>query len=163
MQSKLCAISLAIVLLMPMSAECRAEELPESFPNDVPIAEYMEVADVILGEWYQTEAGRKLGVDDTLVVRMKTFDKSISDVVMWFRDGHTDADWWLMEERAHRYVVTMLFRKDERLSIVQVADIPYDHTDHDTCHDHKESPEKHIILELTSVESYMRRGVPREK
>ena len=163
MLSKLCAVLLAVALQMPMSAECHAEELPESFPNDIPIAEYMEVNEVLFEEWYQTEAGHNLGADDTLVVNMTTSGKSISDVVIWFRDGLTDADWWLMEESAQRDVATMLFRKDGRLSIVHVAGVAYDHPGHDKCHDHEESPNKRIHLELTSVESYMQRGVPPEK
>ena len=163
MLSRLYAVSLAMVLPMSMSAECRAEELPASFPNDVPIAEYMEVTNVILGEWYQTELGRQLGVDDTLMVEMTAIDKPIDDVAVWFRDGLTDADWWLIEERADRSVVTMLFRKDERLSIVQVADIVDVQPAGARCRDIQEiriSPNKRILLELTSVESHARRGVP---
>ena len=163
MLPKLYAVSLAIVSAISMSAECRAEELPKSFPDDVPIAEYMEVTNVILGEWYQTELGRQLGVDDTLMVEMTAIDKPIDDVAVWFRDGLTDADWWLIEERAHRSVVTMLFQKDERMAIVQVAEIVDVPPGRAKCRDLEEirvSPNKRVMLELTSVESHARRGVP---
>ena len=161
MLSKLCIV-FAVVLPLSMSAECRAEELPENFPDDIPIAKYMEVTNVIFEELYKTEAGRNLGLDDTLMVYLSASDKPISDVVIWFRDRLTDADWWLLEERAQPDGgAMMLFRKDERLSIVDVT-VVYVRLGGGKCGAVRESPRRRIHIELTSVESYMRRGVPPE-
>lgn len=164
MRFQLPTLILSSALSLSISTSGSADELPERFPTDVPIAEYMEVTNVILKDFYQTELGRRFGVGDTLVVQLSAADESIDEIVTWFKTTLTDAGWLLSEENAQRYVANLVFWKDERVSMVHVAyaDSGDDHPGHEECHDHEPPPAKRIDLELSSAEEFMRRGVPRE-
>ena len=55
-------------------ATAAAIELPDNFPGDVPIAEYMQVTDVMV-------------VRDNLKVGLRAPGKTVADVAGWFQSG----------------------------------------------------------------------------
>lgn len=78
-----------------------AADLPTSFPDDVPVAGYMSVASV-------SEVGK------TLMVDLHAPDKSVSDVVGWFKSGLTSAGWESEGEQVSERDAILAYRKNGR-------------------------------------------------
>ena len=70
----------AAVTAIVFASSVVAADLPASFPDDVPVADYMLVAGA-------TEVGNSMMVD------LHAPNKSIEDVVEWFKSGLAAAGW----------------------------------------------------------------------
>ncbi len=78
-----------------------ATDLPASFPGDVPVANYMQVASV-------TEVG------DNLMVDLHAPGKTIDDVVGWFKSGLTAAGWESEAEQVSARDAILAYSKNGR-------------------------------------------------
>lgn len=85
-----------------------AAELPTGFPGDVPIADYMSVAGV-------TEVGNSMMVD------LHAPDKSIDDVVEWFKSGLRAAGWKVEGEQVSARDAILAYKKNGRRCGVTVT------------------------------------------
>lgn len=70
----------AALLALSVSTTAYTAELPATFPDDVPIAAYMVVTNV-------------MQVRDDLSVDLQAPGKDLAEVVEWFRSGLADAGW----------------------------------------------------------------------
>ena len=84
-----------------MGSAAIAADLPESFPGDVPVADYMTVASV-------TE------VRDALMVDLHAPGKSVPEVVSWFKSGLEDAGWTSEGEQVSDRDAILAYRKNGR-------------------------------------------------
>ncbi len=78
-----------------------AADLPASFPGDVPVADYMVLAGV-------TEVGNSMMVD------LHAPDKTVEDVVDWFKSGLTAAGWESEGEQVSASDAILAYRKNGR-------------------------------------------------
>ncbi|MGI9270727.1 MAG: hypothetical protein ACR2QT_03060 [Woeseiaceae bacterium] len=91
----------AVVALFLFAGSGFAVELPASFPDDVPVADYMQVASV-------TE------VRDSLMIDLHAPGKTIDDVVEWFKTGLTAAGWESEGEQVSARNAILAYKKDGR-------------------------------------------------
>jgi len=98
----------AAVAVFAFSNSGFAADLPASFPADVPVADYMSVAGV-------TEVG------DSMMVDLHAPDKSIDDVVEWFKSGLAAAGWKSEGEQVSGRNAILAYKKHGRRCGVTVT------------------------------------------
>lgn len=85
-----------------------AVDLPASFPNDVPVADYMQLAGV-------TE------VDNSMMIVFHAPGKTIDDVVEWFKSGLTSAGWESEAEQVTERNAILAYKKNGRRCGVSIT------------------------------------------
>lgn len=99
----------AFLQLFLLAAVCSAAELPANFPSDVPVADYMEVTNV-------------MEVRDTMMVDLQAPGQTIVSVTEWFKSGLADAGWKSDGESITDRNAILAYRKNGRKCGVSITD-----------------------------------------
>ena len=90
-----------------------AAELPANFPGDVPVADYMEVVNV-------------MQVGDDMMVDLHAPGQTIASVVEWFQSGLTAAGWNSDGETISDRNAILAFSKNNRTCGVSITNFVMD-------------------------------------
>lgn len=107
MSSRRFVKAFAAAAVFVLSSNGFAADLPASFPGDVPVADYMVVAGV-------TEVGNSMMID------LHAPDKTVEDVVEWFKSGLMAAGWESEGEQVSASDAILAYKKDGRRCGVSV-------------------------------------------
>ena len=101
------------LLFCVATATTLASELPNNFPGDVPVADYMQVVNVTV-------------VRDDMMVDLHAPGKSIVDVVEWFKSGLTANGWKSEGEQVSGRNAILAYKKSNRKCGVIVTNFVMD-------------------------------------
>ena len=96
------------LLLAFATAAANSTELPANFPSDVPIADYMQVTGVTV-------------VRDSMMVYLQAPDRTIGDVVAWFRSGLGANGWESEGDTESERMAILAYSKQGRRCGVSVT------------------------------------------
>ena len=106
-------VSLPRTLLVMMTALAvpsfgHAAELPDTFPSDVPVADYMSVVSVTR-------------FDDDLKVSLEAEGQTLAGVAEWFQSGLTAAGWSVEGEQVSERNAILAYKKGSRRCGIMVT------------------------------------------
>lgn len=104
---------LLVVLSILPGGALVAADLPENFPADVPVADYMQVVSVTV-------------VGDDMMVDLHAPGRSLADVVGWFQSGMAEAGWQSDGESIMARKAILAYSKNGRRCGVSVTNFVLD-------------------------------------
>ena len=106
-------VKILLGLVLTFTAAAHSTELPANFPADVPIADYMQVTNETV-------------VRDSMMVDLHAPDKTIDDVVAWFRSGLAANGWKSEGDQVLARMAILAYTKQGRRCGINVTNFVFD-------------------------------------